>query len=87
MRHINRGVGWSLYVSGRLARLEEWACPFTRLETARFFEINASLNGFVNSERLRRFLNEPVASNDDAIEDFAKNYSAISTDLETGREV
>lgn len=75
------------YVSGRLDRLEEWACSLTRLETARFFEINASLNGFVNSQRLRRFLNETVASDDDVIESFAKDYSAISTDLETGREV
>ena len=33
------------YISGRLASLEKWACSLTRLETARFFKINASVVG------------------------------------------
>lgn len=75
------------YVSGRLEKLEKWACSLTKFETARFFEINASLNGFVNAQRLRYFLNDTVAADADEIEAFDKKYSAVSTDLETGREV
>ncbi len=75
------------YVSDNLEKLEEWACSLTKLETARFFEINSSLNGFVNTERLHHFLNEYVASDNAAIENLAKQYATVSTDLETGREV
>ncbi len=52
-----------------------------------FFNINTSLNGFVNTKRLHHFLNEYVASDDSVIEGFANQYAAIATDLETGREV
>ncbi len=75
------------YVSGKMEKLEEWACSLTKLETARFLEINTSLTGFVNTERLHYFLNKNVASDEVVIEDLAKAYAAVSTDLETGREI
>jgi len=75
------------YVSNNLEKLEEWVCSLTRFETARFFEINTSLNGFINTERLHHFLNEYVASANSVIEDLDKQYAAVATDLETGREV
>lgn len=75
------------YVSNNLNKLEEWVSSLTKLETARFFELNTSLNGFVNSERLHNFLNEYVASDISVIESCAKQYAAVATDLETGREV
>ncbi|MCK4841645.1 MAG: patatin-like phospholipase family protein [Methylococcales bacterium] len=75
------------YLSNNLEKLEEWVCSLTKFETARFFEINTSLNGFVNTERLHHFLNKYVASDDAAIENLAKQYATVSTDLETGREV
>jgi len=75
------------YVSQKIEKLEEWACSLTRFEMARFLEINASLNGFVDTERLHYFLNEYVASDNVIIEDLTKQYAAVSTDLETGREV
>lgn len=75
------------YVSNNLDKLEEWVCSLTKFETARFFEINTSLNGFVNTERLHNFLNEYVASDDSVIEDLNKQYATVATDLETGREV
>ena len=75
------------YVSNNLEKLEEWVCSLTRLEIARFFEINTSLNGFVNTERLHYFLNEYVASDSSVIEELAKRYATVATDLETGREV
>lgn len=75
------------YVSGKIKKLEEWACSLTKLETARFLEISTSLTGFVNTERLHYFLNENVASDKVVIEDLTKIYAAVSTDLETGREI
>jgi NTE family protein len=75
------------YVSGTLEKLEEWVRSLTKFETARFFEINPSMNGFVNTERLHHFLNEYVANDDALIEDLTKQYAAVATELETGREV
>lgn len=75
------------YASNKIEKLEQWACSLTKFEMARFFEINASLNGFIDTERLHYFLNEYVASDKIIIEDLRKQYAAVSTDLETGREV
>ncbi len=75
------------YVSQNLEKLEAWACSLTKFETARFFELNTSLNGFVNTERLHYFLNKNVAADAIEIEDLENSYAAVATDLETGREV
>lgn len=75
------------YVSNNLGKLEKWVCSLSKFETARFFEINTRLNGFVNKERLHRFLNEYVDSDVSIIEKLEKRYAAVATDLETGREI
>jgi len=75
------------YVSNKLAKLEEWVCSLTKFETARFLEINARLNGFVNTERLHHFLKEYVAQDNAIIEEQPKQYASVATDLESGREV
>jgi NTE family protein len=75
------------YVSDNMDKLEQWACSLTKFESARFFDINASLNGFVDIERFHQFLNEYVASDNLLIEDCSKKYAAIATDLDTGMEV
>jgi len=75
------------HVAGNLKLLENWVRSLTKIETARFFEISSALNGFVNTKRLHGFLNEFVAQDDANIEDFKKQFAAVSTDLETGREV
>ncbi len=75
------------YVLNNLDKLEKWVCSLTRFETARFFEINTSLTGFVNTERLHHFLNKYVASDAATIERLTKQYAAVATDLETGREI
>ncbi len=75
------------YAAGNLHKLERWVRSLTRFDTARFFEINGSLNGFVNTERLHQFLNEYVADDDALIEKFSKRYAAVATDLEVGREI
>ena len=75
------------YVSNNLERLEEWVCSLTKFQTAKYFKINTSLNGFINTERLYHFLNEYVANDSSVIEDLHKKYASVATDLETGREV
>ncbi len=75
------------YVTGNMDRLEAWACSLTKFDVARFIEINTSMTGFVNTERFHDFLNENIASDDELIEELPKVYAAVSTDLETGREI
>ena len=75
------------YVTGNIEKLETWACSLTKFDVARFLDINLSMTGFVNTERFHDFLNENIAGDEDVIEDLSKVYAAVSTDLETGREV
>ncbi|RKZ85878.1 MAG: patatin [Gammaproteobacteria bacterium] len=73
-------------VSNNLKKLEQWACSLTKFETAKFLEINTSLNGFVNKDRLHNFLNQYVANDQITIEGLSKLYASVATDLESGRE-
>ncbi len=75
------------YVTGNIEKLKTWACSLTKFDVARFLDINTSMTGFVNTERFHDFLNENIAGDEDVIEDLSKVYAAVSTDLETGREV
>jgi len=75
------------HVFNNLQRLEEWVLSLTKFETARFFDINASFNGFVDTDKLHQFLNDFVASDTSAIESADKQFAAVATELETGREV
>ena len=75
------------YAAGNMSLLEDWVCSLTKLDMAMFFDIDTSLSGFVDTERLHKFLNEKVASDKLAIEDLDLHYAAVSTDLESGREI
>lgn len=75
------------YVSSNLDKLEKWARSLSKFELAKFFNINPSQHGFVNTDKLHHFLNQYVASDASVIEQYDKRYAAVATDLETGREV
>ena len=75
------------YVAGNLEKLEQWVLSSTRTDVLRFFDINLSQSGFVDTERLSWFLHNYVAAEDQRIEDMPKKYAAVSTNLDTGREV
>jgi NTE family protein len=75
------------YVSNNLGKLENWVSSLTKIETARFFEINKSFNGFVNADKFHDFLKKYVADDEADIESCEKKYAAVATELETGREV
>ena len=75
------------YVAGNLELLEDWVLGSTRSDVLRFFDIGFSQTGFVDTERLSWFLHTYVAAQDQRIEDLTKKYAAVSTDLDTGREI
>lgn len=75
------------HVAGNLDKLEAWIRSLTKLDIARFFDLSASFTGFVNTKRLHEFLSLHVASDADRIDTFPKQFAAVSTDLESGREV
>ena len=75
------------YVAGNLEKLENWVLGSTRSDVLRFFDINFSQSGFVDTDRLSWFLHNYVADESQRIEDMPTKYAAVSTNLDTGREV
>lgn len=75
------------YSAGNLEKLEDWLLRLTKLEVARFFELNWSMNGFVDAEHLQDFLEKYVCEEKLNIENLDKTFAAVSTDLEKGREI
>ncbi|MEA3243228.1 MAG: patatin-like phospholipase family protein [Pseudomonadota bacterium] len=75
------------YVSGNLESLENWVGSLTKVGLARFFELNLSLNGFVDTEKLQEFLLQYVCREQQTIEDVTTKFASVATDLETGREI
>lgn len=79
-------VGGS-YVAGNMEELENWVLGSTRSDVLRFFDVKFSQSGFVDTKRLNWFFHNYVASAEQRIEDLPKRYAAVSTNLDTGREV
>ncbi|RLA29351.1 MAG: patatin [Gammaproteobacteria bacterium] len=75
------------YVAGNLMDLEKWVLSSTRTDVLRFFDIKFSQSGFVDTDRLSWFLHSYVASEEQRIEDLPQKFAAVSTNLDTGREV
>lgn len=75
------------YVAGNLDKLEDWVLGSSRSDVYRFFNIRFSQAGFVDIERLNEFLHDYVAAENLTIAELQKPFIAVSTDLESGREV
>lgn len=75
------------YLAGNLIKLENWVLASTRTDVLKFFKVGLTKSGFVDSDRLSRFLHEYVAPEELLIENLSKRFTAVSTDLENGREV
>jgi len=75
------------YVSGNLDSLENWVCSLTKVGLARFFELNLSFNGFVDTEKLHEFFLQHICHEQQSIEDVTTKFASVATDLETGREI
>ncbi len=75
------------YVNGKLDLLESWATSLTKFDTAKLYEINSSLNGFVNTRRLHKLMIDLVADETTLVENLPKKYASVATDLDSGREI
>ncbi len=75
------------YLAGNLATLENWVLDSSRTDVLKFFNLRLTQTGFVDSDRLCRFLYENVAAENLRIENLPKRFAAIATDLQSGREV
>lgn len=75
------------YAAGNLDGFENWVCSLTRMEVARFIDVNLSLRGFVDAPRLHNFLHQHVCHEDRSIESLHLPFATVATELHTGREV
>jgi len=75
------------YAAGNIEKLEDWVCSLTKRQLVRFFEINLSLNGFVDSHHMQQFMNNFICDESSVIEDLTKPFSCVATELLTGREL
>ena len=75
------------YLSGKLEELEEWVLDSNQLDVIKFFEIQFTRAGFVDTERFEQFLDDYVVPAEQQIEDFPKPYAAVATDVNNGREI
>ena len=78
------GAAW---LAGNLQKLEDWVLTSTRTDVYKFFNVKLSQAGFVDNDRMSRFLHNYVAAEDVRIENLPKRFAAVSTNLENGREV
>ena len=53
----------------------------------RFFELSLNTRGFIDSKQLNNFFENYVCSSDLLIEDLAKPFATVATELKTGREI
>ena len=75
------------HVAGNMQRLEDWVLSSTRADVLRFFDVKLTQSGFVDTKRFSWFLHSYVANEQQRIEELPKKYAAVSTNLDTGREV
>lgn len=75
------------YLAGNLDKLKEWVLKSSRSDVYRFFDIKFSQSGFVDVERMDKFIHDYVVGEDLEIDDLDKPFLAIATCLNTGQEV
>src|SRR5262245_46760534 len=71
------------YVAGRLSELRQWAEGATWRKIARLTDVRLSGGGLINGKLVVAFLQDLGVS--EPIESYATRYTAIATDLATGR--
>ncbi len=73
------------YALGDLDALGDWVRGLTRRDVVRLLDVRLTGGGLIQGERLMRFFRG--RSYDSPIEDLPKVFSAVATDLGTGREI
>ncbi|MDX1570272.1 MAG: patatin-like phospholipase family protein [Xanthomonadales bacterium] len=75
------------YAAGKLEVLADWVLASKKTDVFRFFSLKPNRAGFVDLERFREFLHRCVGPADLRVEDLAKPFAAVATDLGSSREV
>jgi NTE family protein len=75
------------HAAGNLDKLDTWVRSLTRVELARYFELNLSLNGFVDRKRLQAFFQDHVCGKDTRFDKLGTVFGTVATDLATGKEI
>jgi len=73
------------YVAGELDALEEWSYTVSWRKVAGFLDVNLASGGLIEGKRIVAFLS--TIKKDALIESFEKPFTAIASDLLTGREI
>ncbi len=73
------------YLAGKLARLRKWGEAATWRQIVGLMDVSLSGGGLIDGKTVVKFLRGLGITG--AIEDFAKPFAAVATDLATGREV
>jgi NTE family protein len=73
------------YVAGELAALEQFARELTRRKVLGFLDFNFAGSGLINGQRLCNVLDARLKGV--AIEDLAKRFVAVATEIGTGHEI
>lgn len=75
------------YTAGNLGKLEQWVLSLDKLQLVRFFELNATLRGFVRQDKLQEFFDRHVCPADVDIAELEHTLATVATNLENGREI
>ncbi len=73
------------YAGGNLQKLADWLVTLTKRTVLGFFDFNLLGGGMIAGERLFDFFREHIGDSD--IEDLTLPYTAIATELASGREI
>lgn len=73
------------YAASHLDNLETWVRSLTRTDVVRFFDISLTSGGVILGDRLTNVFREYIG--DVTIESLSIPFSAVATELVTGREI
>lgn len=73
------------YVAGKLEALEEWSLTVNWRKVASMLDVNLASGGLIDGKRIVTWLK--TIQVDAPIETFAKPFTAVASDLQSGREV
>jgi NTE family protein len=74
-----------IYAAGKLDDYRNWVCALTRRDVVRLLDLAFVWSGLFKGERIIDLLRQLVGDRD--IEDLPIPYTAVATDLDTGKEV
>ena len=74
-----------VWQAGQLSALEHWARSLNRGRILRYLDVSITGSGLIGGKRLARLLQDRIG--DRRVEDLAKPFAAVATELATGHEI